>query len=139
MPAGETFSWLGTQNRHSAADILNMGVRSYAPGIGRFLQADPVLDGSSVPREGRAEACCDSVLQRYALEAVDQRLDRGLRAQLFGTQPDRVAYRVSRKAIGNQLHRGLEALCSANHYQQVWCRLVDKRKYDKINPLYLQP
>jgi RHS repeat-associated protein len=47
MPAGETFSWLGAHNRHSAAGILNMGARSYAPGIGRFLQIDPVLDGSA--------------------------------------------------------------------------------------------
>ncbi|MBI1758420.1 MAG: hypothetical protein HYR62_04235 [Actinobacteria bacterium] len=51
-PAGsgkDRYGWLGGAQRSGEAlgDVLLMGVRLYSPGLGRFLQTDPVPDGNA--------------------------------------------------------------------------------------------
>lgn len=42
------FGWLGGQHRRTelSSGVIQMGVRSYVPAIGRFLSPDPILGGS---------------------------------------------------------------------------------------------
>jgi RHS repeat-associated protein len=45
------FGWLGGKQRRTElpSGVIQMGARSYVPGIGRFLTPDPVLGGSANP------------------------------------------------------------------------------------------
>ena len=47
------YGWLGGKQRRTelASGVIQMGVRSYVPAIGRFLSVDPVLGGSANPYE----------------------------------------------------------------------------------------
>jgi RHS repeat-associated protein len=46
---GTKFAWLGGKGRRTelASGVVQMGVRSYVPQLGRFLQTDPVPGGSA--------------------------------------------------------------------------------------------
>jgi len=45
------FGWLGGKQRRTelASGVIQMGARSYAPSLGRFLTPDPILGGSDNP------------------------------------------------------------------------------------------
>jgi RHS repeat-associated protein len=47
------FGWLGGKQRRTelASGVIQMGVRSYVPSLGRFLSPDPVFGGSANPYE----------------------------------------------------------------------------------------
>jgi RHS repeat-associated protein len=49
--SGERYGWLGAKQRSSEAfgGVILLGVRLYAPGLGRFLQNDPVDGGNANP------------------------------------------------------------------------------------------
>ncbi|HEX2057383.1 MAG TPA: RHS repeat-associated core domain-containing protein, partial [Actinomycetota bacterium] len=46
---GRTYGWLGAKERSKElpSGVVQMGVRSYVPTLGRFLQVDPVVGGSA--------------------------------------------------------------------------------------------
>lgn len=48
-PASTRYGWLGAKRRSTElpSGVVQMGVRSYVPAIGRFTSLDPVLDGSA--------------------------------------------------------------------------------------------
>jgi RHS repeat-associated protein len=49
--SGRRFAWLGGKQRRTelASGVVQMGVRSYIPQLGRFLSPDPVFGGSANP------------------------------------------------------------------------------------------
>ncbi|MEU4690793.1 LamG-like jellyroll fold domain-containing protein [Actinoplanes sp. NPDC023714] len=49
--SGDRYGWLGAKQRSSEAfgGLIMMGVRLYAPALGRFLQSDPVDGGNANP------------------------------------------------------------------------------------------
>lgn len=51
------YGWLGSKRRPTelASGVIQMGVRSYLPSLGRFLQVDPVVGGSANPYEYAAQ------------------------------------------------------------------------------------
>jgi len=48
-PPNQRFAWLGGKQRRTefTSGVIQMGARSYAPDLGRFLTIDPVLNGSA--------------------------------------------------------------------------------------------
>jgi RHS repeat-associated protein len=49
QPSDRRLAWLGGRQRSTElrSGVMSMGVRTYVPGLGRFLQTDPVLGGSA--------------------------------------------------------------------------------------------
>lgn len=116
------YAWLGGKRRSTEfpSGIVQMGVRSYLPSIGRFLQPDPVLGGSCNAYEytcqdplnvydldGRCPWCIAvgafavRAISAYAAKkAVSKAVAAGVAARVAGGVAKRIAKNAGRRVEG---------------------------------------